>query len=166
MYPWQNIKLFEKIIAENGLVLTLETIGSLILRELDPNAAGFLKAQTIYESKPAVITSDNNVFPVIDLPDTEIKLRLERLNTDPHTLTGRWYIVLTANPSPALTTLLPTLELIGEPTLIELFGLSDEEPYLTFKNLWFDHPLPAYRLAGLVMAFIYRTEQLRTRTNG
>ena len=81
------------------------------------------------------------------------------LNTD--SLVARWLINMQANPSPAITTIMPTLELLGEPIFLDLFGVSDEEPYTTFKNLWFDHPLPNYRLAGLTLAFIYRAEEQR-----
>lgn len=102
-----------------------------------------------------------DVIPTITLPETEVRVKLAELPTDPATYDGRWYIKLTANPAPAITSLLPALELLGEPLFLELFGVTDEEPYTTFKNVWFDHPLPAYRLAGLVLALIYRTEQVR-----
>ena len=76
-------------------------------------------------------------------------------------LSARWLLTARANPNPAITTLLPILEILGEPLFLELFGVASVEPYVTFKNLWFDHPLSAYRLAGLVLAFIYRAEELR-----
>lgn len=105
-------------------------------------------------------------IPTITLPETNVRVKFADLPTDPDTYDGRWYVKLTANPAPAITTLMPTLELLGEPVFLELFGLTDDEPYATFKNLWFDHPLPAYRLAGLVLAFIYRVENVRTHVNG
>lgn len=76
---------------------------------------------------------------------------------------AQWYIIARATPEPAITTVIPLLEMLGEPIFLELFGVADIEPYATFKNLWFDHPLPAYRLAGLVLAVIYRTEELRAK---
>lgn len=77
-----------------------------------------------------------------------------------------WSVAARANPKPAITTVLPLLELLGEPLFLDLFGVAPVEPYATFKNLWFDHPLSAYRLAGIVLAFIYRTEELRRVNNG
>lgn len=77
------------------------------------------------------------------------------------TILARWFVVAKAVPRPIITTLMPTLELLGEPVFLELFGVADEEPYATFKNLWFDHYSPVYRLAGLTLAIIYRTEELR-----
>ena len=97
------------------------------------------------------------------------------LGLDPVVVTGsglqaggfaRWNVTARANPKPAITTLLPILEILGEPLFLELFGVASVEPYVTFKNLWSDHPLAAYRLAGLVLAFIYRAEELRKVNDG
>lgn len=82
------------------------------------------------------------------------------------TILAQWFVVVKAVPQPIITTLMPTLELLGEPVFLELFGVTDEEPYATFKNLWFDHYAPAYRLAGLVLAMIYRAEELRVNKHG
>ncbi|NDD53047.1 hypothetical protein EBZ39_04070 [bacterium] len=76
-------------------------------------------------------------------------------------LIARWFIDTKSTPDPVLMSAVSALEMIGEPASIELFGLENKEPYLTFKNLWFDHPLPVYRLSGIVLALIYRTEELR-----
>ena len=51
--------------------------------------------------------------------------------------------------------------MLGEPLFLELFGVDDNaQPYATFKNLWNDHPNPMYRLGGLVLAMIYRTNEV------
>lgn len=76
-----------------------------------------------------------------------------------------WSVTVLSRPQSAITTLLPIFEMLGEPVLLELFGVADIEPYVTFKNLWFDHPLPVYRLAGFVLALIYRTDSIR-KQNG
>lgn len=77
------------------------------------------------------------------------------------TVLAQWFVTVKAVPPPIITTMLPTLELLGEPVFLSLFGVTDVEPYATFKNLWFDHYSPVYRLAGLTLALIYRTEELR-----
>lgn len=82
------------------------------------------------------------------------------------TILAQWLVSVKAVPKPIITTLLPALELLGEPVFLYLFGVTDEEPYATFKNLWFDHHAPVYRLAGLTLAMIYRTEELRRNKNG
>lgn len=82
------------------------------------------------------------------------------------TLLGEWDIELSANPPPVLTTALTAFEFFGEPLFLELFGVNTDEPYQTFRNLWADHPLPAYRLSGIVLAMIYRLHALRSNKNG
>lgn len=77
-----------------------------------------------------------------------------------------WRLTSFAPPA-SVVSLIPLLEVMGEPNLLELFGVSNyDQPYATFKNLWFDHPLAAYRLAGFTMALIYRTEEIRRGQNG
>lgn len=77
-----------------------------------------------------------------------------------------WLVQARATPAPVITSLMPTLELAGATVFLELFGIAPVEPYATFKNLWFDHPLPAYRLGGLTLAMIYRMNELRGDNNG
>lgn len=43
-----------------------------------------------------------------------------------------------------------------------LFGDAATEPYKTFYNLTFKHFALPYRISGIVLAFIYRLEALRT----
>lgn len=82
-------------------------------------------------------------------------------NTDTFFDGSAWRVEAFAPPASVLS-ILPLLEMMGEPNLLELFGVSNyDQPYATFKNLWFDHPLAAYRLAGFTMAMIYRTEEIR-----
>ena len=102
------------------------------------------------------ITTDGDAITFIDV----YAPGLENQTTG---LVARWFVETKVTPEPILQTAISALEMIGEPASIELFGFKNEEPYLTFKNLWFDHPLPIYRLSGIVLALIYRTEELRSR---
>jgi len=102
------------------------------------------------------ITSENDALTLIEVYSAS--------GPAPETETGliaRWFVETKATPEPILPVAIPGLEMIGEPANLELFGFKNEEPYLTFKNLWLDHPLPVYRLGGIVLALIYRTEELR-----
>lgn len=83
----------------------------------------------------------------------------------PETVVARWQITVQKNPAPIIANI-GALELLGETLFLDLFGLKRTEPYVTFKNLWFDHPLPAYRLSGLILAAIYRTNELMRGKNG
>jgi hypothetical protein len=72
-----------------------------------------------------------------------------------------WEIYTLVRPQPTLSTLLPVLDLLGEPLFLSLFGVDNAQPYATFKSLWFDHPNPIYRLGGLTLGLIYRTEEAK-----
>jgi hypothetical protein len=74
---------------------------------------------------------------------------------------AEWLLQVYAKPDSAIAACLPKLDFIGEPFYIELFGVGNTvEPYATFKNIWFNHPSPAYRLAAFTLAVIYRTNEL------
>jgi hypothetical protein len=143
-----------------GELLSLESGTGLLLQELKSDFLD-VSAEAINDQRQETRQTVRDGLPTLTLPETDVRVKLSSLITDPDTYVGRWHINLLANPVPAITSLLPTLEILGEPIFLELFGVAPEEPYTTFKNVWFDHPLPAYRLSGLVMALIYRTEQVR-----
>ena len=48
---------------------------------------------------------------------------------------------------------------LGVSTITAIFGVAPEEPYKTFYNLWNTHPQMLYRLAGLLLAVAYRTNE-------
>jgi len=75
---------------------------------------------------------------------------------------AEWALQLYAKPDSAVSVCLPRLDFLGEPFYLELFGVGNTtEPYATFKNIWFNHPNQAYRLAAVTLAVIYRTNELR-----
>jgi hypothetical protein len=81
--------------------------------------------------------------------------------TDGRVVLGEWLLQLYAKPDSAIAACLPRLDFLGEPFYLELFGVGNTvEPYATFKNIWFDHPSAAYRLAAFTLAVIYRTNEL------
>lgn len=89
-----------------------------------------------------------------------VKQRMSLLGTD--TVLASWNVRTYARPESAITACLPRLELLGEPTFLQIFGVGNApEPYNTFKNIWFDAKDPSYRLAAFTLALIYRTEALR-----
>jgi hypothetical protein len=76
-------------------------------------------------------------------------------------MTTDWTIYTRVRPASAIATVLPIIEMLGEPLFLALFGVSNSaKPYATFKQLWFDHPNPVYRMGGLALAMIYRTEEV------
>lgn len=114
--------------------------------------------------RSGIATEINNII-ITENFDGLDELKLEApagLNaTDLYDIIARWYVIVRAQPTPAIVTAVEPLTRLGEPAFIELFGVAPEEPYKTFKNLWFDHPMAAYRLIGLVLGLIYRTEEIR-----
>jgi len=74
---------------------------------------------------------------------------------------GGWRISGFLRPSVSLSDLAAELQSLSEPILLQLFGVADVEPYITFKNCWNSHPDFAYRMGGLVLAVSYRTAELR-----
>jgi len=60
---------------------------------------------------------------------------------------------------PSLPEVVEQLEQLLAPSDCDVL-FSDEEPYLTFRNLWKDHDQIAYRLGGLLLAVAYRTHAI------
>jgi hypothetical protein len=88
-----------------------------------------------------------------------LRRRMALLDTDAVLMS--WHITTYARPESAIISCLPRLELMGEPAVLELFGVQNNvEPYATLKNIWFDSSDPSYRLAAFVTAMIYRTNEL------
>ena len=74
-----------------------------------------------------------------------------------------WLIEIKNRPAQALGVLAAALKALGEPQRIGLFGAAPVEPFLTFRNLWDDHPDLPWELGGFLLAVIYRTEEIRRR---
>lgn len=177
-YPSSATKLFDP--ATFSPVVQLMTpkldpsaVLTLLGSAISPDASGICQYQyditkgvtnfvdIVRKTVPPVTASKQYTFTdglssVIELPLSGYKFRH---NT---TTTGvTWRVSGFLRPANNLLTIEQGLRSIGEPYLLQLFGVSDEEPYLTFRNCWNKHPEFAYRLGGLVLAMIYRTEEIR-----
>jgi hypothetical protein len=75
---------------------------------------------------------------------------------------GTWRAWCFNRPQWDLGQLVPVLSQIGEANLLSLFGVKPTGVYQLFNTLWLDHPYLPYKLGGLVLAVIYRTEAIRT----
>lgn len=145
---------------------TIENLGAPPIITLPETALNVRLNTSPYQMTYNNILTEIEDFIVIEAYDTDNadKLAEEKLSISSDSeigLEAQWLIEAKANPQPLIATALPAIEMLGEPAFLEIFGLEDKEPYLTFKNLWFDHPLPVYRLSGIVLALIYRTNELR-----
>lgn len=101
------------------------------------------------------VTLTNSLSQEIDLPYSGYRFRVNTNNP------ARWAIRGFLRPTFSLSEIAQSLRSIGEPHLLQLFGVTDAEPFLTFRNCWNKHPEFAYQLSGLVLAMIYRVEELR-----
>jgi hypothetical protein len=106
-------------------------------------------------STQEVLSFTSGLSDPYPLPGTGYSVRV---NTS--TLDGGWTVRGFLRPTRTLSTLAQDLSSLGEPDFLQLFGVTDVEPYLTFKNCWNNHPDFAYKLGGLVLATIYRTQEL------
>lgn len=101
------------------------------------------------------VTLTNGLSQEVALPFSGYRFRVDTA------LPAAWTIRGYLRPQTALTEIERGLRSVGEPYLLQLFGVTDVEPYLTFRNCWNRHPEFAYRLGGLVLALIYRIEEIR-----
>jgi len=123
--------------------------------ELDGTNINIERLTSPVQSKTELITLTDGLSQVVTLPLSDYQVRVDSVGPAAWTLRG--YL----RPTNSLSSIAESLQSIGEPYLLELFGVSNEEPYLTFRNCWKKHPEFAYRLGGLVLAMIYRTEEVR-----
>lgn len=103
-------------------------------------------------------TDVSGISSLITLPGSDLTFRL------PTGTTGAWLVESKVRPSVDLGDLASRMGRLGEDVLLELFGVGSDragsEPFKTFKNLWYQHPALAYKLGGLLLAVIYRTDEI------
>jgi len=102
-----------------------------------------------------VLEMTNGLSQIVSLPFSTYQVRVNSAAPASWTISGF------LRPQLPLSDITDSCKSIGEPYLIQLFGAADVEPYTTFRNCWNNHPEYAYRLGGLVLALIYRTEEIR-----
>lgn len=72
-----------------------------------------------------------------------------------------WSVKGTRRPTRSLLEVLESMRNKQAESYLKLFGSQPKGPYKTFYNCWNSHPEMAYQLGGIVMAMIYRTQELR-----
>lgn len=78
--------------------------------------------------------------------------------------TAAWQVTFNNRPQWDLGQVLATIEVIGEPILLGLFGTGgagSPEPYGTFRNLFYDRRELPYRLGAVALAMAWRTDAVR-----
>ena len=82
-----------------------------------------------------------------------------RIQADPLPLGAKWLVQTFSTPRGDVLELLDPLSRLGNAVLFNLFDST--EPYKTFRELWEKHFQVHYRLAGIILAWIYRAEEVR-----
>lgn len=128
----------------------------------DATVTGAAEVQTkslqTFEENLTTVTFSNNITSLVQMvsqPDFFMRIGAGSL------IVGQqWRVESFTAPSYDLTDVTQALESGSANALLRLF--STEEPYKSFKQLWEDHPSFSYRLSGILLAFIYRVEEVRT----
>lgn len=113
----------------------------------------------------ATFTVTSGLSSAIALPGSNLTACIQPANPGwfAYMAGAAWDITSTVRPSLRLEDLLVTLDTaLGDVAVADIFGSVPVEPYRTFLNLWRNHPWLAYRLGGLLLAVIYRTDALRS----
>ena len=82
-----------------------------------------------------------------------------KVNTD--SPGARWLVDILLRPQWDLGQIAALIAMQGEPFILDLFSPWTEEPWKTFYNLWLGNKEMPYRLGGVLLALIYKTEQVR-----
>jgi hypothetical protein len=72
-----------------------------------------------------------------------------------------WLIEFLNQPTASLGTIIANIAVVGEPALNELFGITADEPYATFRNIFFDAQDLTLKCAAVTLALAYQTEKRR-----
>lgn len=99
----------------------------------------------------------------LPLPGSSVSILLFMNSINSSNWNASGTVDLLAKPSEALPDKLKRAGKLGD-HFFKLFGRTGEEPFVTFSNMWTYGSL-AEATAGLVLAMIYRTEEIRKTTS-
>lgn len=137
---------------------TGRSIQSWQLEVLSGTTVQIKRLTTPLSEEVATFTNTAGLSSLVQLPGSPLRVRLSNAAAQVGTV---WHIEARARPAIGPDAILNNLRTgLGEPNLIEIFGVAPVEPYLTFRNLWTSHPLLAYKLGGMLLALIYRTNDI------
>lgn len=92
----------------------------------------------------------------LDLLGTGLTIRLNQA------VSGQdWLVDVLVRPTRDISTIVESVTRVGEPVLLSLFGFDHSEPLQTFRELWFRKQELPLKLAALLCAIVYRSEEVR-----
>ena len=74
---------------------------------------------------------------------------------------AQWLVELLLRPQWDLSQLAINVGRLSQATLLDVLGFETEEPFATGRRLWELHTQLPLKLAGFVLSYLYRLEQLR-----
>jgi len=111
------------------------------------------------EQAITTLTYTEGLSSIFSLLGTDLKARIGQGVID-----DTWLVDASVRPTQDIGTIIANLDAIGEDVLLSLFGVGSPkgstEPFKTFRNLWNNHPEPAYRLGGVLLAWIYQADEI------
>jgi hypothetical protein len=143
----------------NGSDLSPDASGRCEYSYLVSVLSGDLVVQRTVSPEANTITSltfTAGLSQEVELPYSAYRVRVNELSEG-----CTWRVQGYYRPSRSLSEIDESLRSIGQENVLQLFGESPAEPYMTFYNCWQKHPEFAYRLGGILLAHIYRTEETR-----
>lgn len=72
-----------------------------------------------------------------------------------------WLVELINRPQLDLGSMTGMLEMLGEASLLQIFGLETTEPFLTYRNIWRQQRETPLRLSAFLLAMAHRTDARR-----
>ena len=133
-----------------------------------PDAKGVIRYSfTLVADGPVVnLTASNNTTQVFTGLAANEQARLGisgySFSLTAPTTAQTWLIEFLNQPTTSLGTIMANIAVVGEPALNELFGITADEPYATFRNIFFDAQDLTLKCAAVTLALAYQTEKRRT----
>jgi hypothetical protein len=104
-----------------------------------------------------VLQFDGGLSQSISLGSTGYNLRINESKY----VDGSAAIRVWLRPTLDMSDIAKSLTSLPADTYLYLFGTGDHQPYTTFRNCWETHPQLPYRVAGLLLAYVFRLSELR-----
>ncbi len=115
-------------------------------------------------TETVAVPTTNGLTTPIELPGSSVKFRIQTGDTD-NDLTGLvgtvWLLETRARPTQGLDMILSRLQTgLGPVPLLEFFGLGQQDPQKTLRNLWQTSPYLPYKLGALLLGLAYHINAL------
>jgi hypothetical protein len=116
-----------------------------------------------HETRPRKLVSEdatytNGLSNLVPLPESSLQFRADQDSS------SQWRLEAYSQPQRGLGGLEAGIGALSEETMFELFHIGDpegnEEPWMTWRNLWNDNTETAYRLGAVVLALIQHTHDI------